>query len=303
MAVSIGMLHFWSFAITFVSLTAAFWSSLIKDNVPEPYLVSLAPKPSTNAHATRMRSFILGKRRPISAVDGTSGTPSLRLLLACGFYQVLIWHCRGLILLRRYLASWAFLKPQLTLTEILVDASALRVTNFVGGVLLAWLVRSLLLLNIKVHDRKCNRNHESNTPCKRCPNWSGWELIHSTINIYLFPPLFFFYGLYYTDVLSAISVLYAYRCYLARQHDKVVFAGIMSLLFRQTNIFWVSIFLGGLELCRAVPRGRPEIEFPSQPTFYDVIEGSWQHASAYDPFIRQACFEGHNGTPLVQISC
>lgn len=252
---------------------------------------------------------MLGKHRPISAVNGTSGTPSLRLLLACGFNRVLIWHYRGLILSKRYLASWVLLKPLLALdlrhvlTHVLTDTSASRFTNYIGSVLLAWLVLSLLLLNIEVHDGKCEGKHESTVRCKRCPTWSGWELIHTTINVYLFPPLFFFYGLYYTDVLSALSVLYAYRCYLARQHTRVMFAGLVSLLFRQTNIFWVSVFLGGLEFCRTVPKGRPEIEFPSQPTFYDVIEGSWQHASAYDPLISQACFEGHNGTLVTQNSC
>lgn len=216
---------------------------------------------------------------------------------------------RGLTLSKRYLASWALLKPYLALdlghvfTRILTDASALRFTNFVGSVLLAWLVRSLLILNIEVHDGKCEGKHETNVRCKRCPSWSAWELIHTTINVYLFPPLFFFYGLYYTDVLSALSVLYAYRCYLAKQQNRVIYAGLLSLLFRQTNIFWVSVFLGGLELCRRIPKGRPGIEFPSQPTFYDVIEGSWQHASAYDPLISQACFEGHNGTPMMQNSC
>ena len=183
------------------------------------------------------------------------------------------------------------------------DASALRFTNFMGSVVLAWLVRSLLLLNIEVYDGKCEDKLKSNVRGKRCPDWTDWELIHTTINVYLVPPLFFFYGLYYTDVLSALSVLYAYRCYLANQRTRVIFAALLSLLFRQTNIFWVSVFLGGLELCRTIPKGRPEIEFARQPTFYDIIEGSWQHASVYDPLISQACFEGHIGTSVMQNSC
>ena len=165
------------------------------------------------------------------------------------------------------------------------------------------MVRSLLILNVEVHDGTCEGEHDSNVRCKSCPTWCVWELVHTTMNVYLFPPLFFFYGLYYTDVLSALSVLFAYQCYLKRQHDLVILAGLLSLLFRQTNIFWVSIFLGGLALCRIVPKGRSGVQFPSHPTFYDVIEGSWQHAAAYDPLISQACFEGHNGTPVTQDSC
>ena len=221
---------------------------------------------------------------------------------------MLLRHNRGLTLTNRYLASWASIKSHLTsdvrcaLTSISTDVSALRSTNWSGSILLAWTVRSLLLLDVELHDGNNEGKHESKVQTSRYSDWAEWELIHTTINVYLFPPLFFFYGLYYTDVLSAISVLYAYRCYLARQHVRIMFAGLLSLLFRQTNIFWVSVFLGGLELCRTIPKGRPEIEFSSHPTFYDVIEGSWKHASAYDPLISQACFEGRNGTPVMQNS-
>ena len=214
-----------------------------------------------------------------------------------------------LILTNSYIVSWGLIKSRLAsdvrcaLTPISTEVSALRSTNWSGSLLLAWLVRSLLLLNVEIHDEGNEGKDESKVQSTRHPDWAEWELIHTTINIYLFPPLFFFYGLYYTDVLSALSVLYAYRCYLARQHVRVLFAGLLSLLFRQTNIFWVSVFLGGLELCRTIPKGRPEIEFPSHPNFHNVIEGSWQHASAYDPLISQAYFEGQNDMPVRQKSC
>ena len=222
---------------------------------------------------------------------------------------MLVKHDQGLILTNRYLVSWGLIKSRLAsdvrcaLTPVSTEVSALRSTNWSGSLLLAWLVRSLLLLNVETHDEGSEEKIESTVQSIRYPDWAEWELIHTTINIYLFPPLFFFYGLYYTDVLSALSVLYAYRCYLARQHIWVLFAGLLSLIFRQTNIFWVSVFLGGLELCRTIPKGRPEIEFPSHPDFFDVIEGSWEHVSAYDPPVSQAYFEGHNGTPVRQKSC
>lgn len=213
-----------------------------------------------------------------------------------------VWLNKGLILTNRYLVSWVLIKSGLAsdvphaLSPISRDTSTLRSINWVGSILIAWLVRSLLLLNVELRGERNKEKHESKVQSKRYPDWFEWDLIHTTINVYLFPPLFFFYGLYYTDVLSAFSVLYAYRCYLARQNIKVMFVGLLSLLFRQTNIFWVSVFLGGLELCRTIPKGRPEIEFPSRPTFYSIIKRSWQHASAYDPLISQACFEGHNST-------
>lgn len=222
---------------------------------------------------------------------------------------MLVWLNKELTLTNRYLVSWALIKSRLAsdvryaLASISSDTSTLRSTNWIGGILIAWLVRSLLLLNVGMRDERSKGKDESKVQLNRYPDWNTWDLIHTTVNVYLFPPLFFFYGLYYTDILSALSVLYAYRCYLARQNITVMFAGLLSLLFRQTNIFWVSVFLGGLELCRTIPKGRPEIEFPRHPTFYNVIERSWHHASAYDPFISQACFEGHNGTPVTQTFC
>ena len=222
---------------------------------------------------------------------------------------MLVWPNNGLTLTISYLVSWALIKSRLAsdvryaLASISSDTSTLRSTNWIGGILIAWLVRSLLLLNVELRDERSKGKHESKVPSKRYPDRVKWDLIHTTTNVYLFPPLFFFYGLYYTDILSALSVLYAYRCYLARQNIMVMFAGLLSLLFRQTNIFWVSVFLGGLEVCRTIPKGRPEIEFPSHPTFYNVIERSWQHASAYDPLISQACFEGHNGKLVTQTFC
>ena len=296
--------------IALLLFCAQLWYSLVTSIVPEPYLVNLAPTcRNNNADTNRMRSSMSGKHGPISAVNGTSGIPRLRLLLACRFNRTLLWHEKGLNLSKRYIASWPLLKPLLAfdslhiLPQLFADTSAFRGVNVVGSALLPSLVFSLLNFNVRVHDGKCKGKHKADVRCKYCLDWSYGELFHTTVNIYLFPPLFFFYGLYYTDVLSVVCVLYAYRCYLARQHTRVIFAGLLSLLFRQTNIFWVSVFLGGLELCRSIPKGRLDIEFPKQPTFYDIIEGSWQHASAYDPLISQACFEGYKGMLVTQNAC
>ena len=62
-----------SLAITFITLVAALWSHKINAIVLEPYLVSLIPKAQNHTHESRMKSFILGKHRPTSAVSGPSG--------------------------------------------------------------------------------------------------------------------------------------------------------------------------------------------------------------------------------------
>jgi alpha-1,2-glucosyltransferase len=79
------------------------------------------------------------------------------------------------------------------------------------------------------------------------------SVMHTAFNIALFPPLFFFSGLFYTDVLSTCMVLRMYRLSLQRKGSVWLYvAGILALTMRQTNIFWVAVFLGGLEVVRAI---------------------------------------------------
>ena len=89
---------------------------------------------------------------------------------------------------------------------------------------------------------------------------------HSAINISSFPLLFFFSALYYTDTLSAVTVIIAYISFLRRNANQgtkhrtgksqadaylwgftIFMLGLQAMLARQTNVFWVGIFLGGLQ--------------------------------------------------------
>ena len=171
-----------------------------------------------------------------------------------------------------------------------VDTTFFRFTNHVGAILLAWVVYQILhiLCRSTNHDREGERSNRDTSI-----TWSSTELAHAAINICLFPPLFFFYGLYYTDVLSAASVLLVYKYFLEERHFAIIIAaGIFSLLFRQTNVLWVGVFLGGLAFCRAIPKGRQGSEFANEPTILEVLQASWRHASAYDPPISKASVEG-----------
>ncbi|KAK6579864.1 hypothetical protein PZA11_007572 [Diplocarpon coronariae] len=89
--------------------------------------------------------------------------------------------------------------------------------------------------------------------------------IHTAFNIALFPLLFFFSGLFYTDILSTCLVLRIYRLFLQRKEayqksrDGLLWlylTGVVALWMRQTNIFWVAVFMGGLELVRTVDANR-----------------------------------------------
>ncbi|KAI8236261.1 Dol-P-Glc:Glc(2)Man(9)GlcNAc(2)-PP-Dol alpha-1,2-glucosyltransferase [Colletotrichum sp. SAR 10_99] len=90
--------------------------------------------------------------------------------------------------------------------------------------------------------------------------------IHTGWNIALFPVLFFFSGLYYTDVVSTLSVLVAYYHHLRRVREgrssflsdlTTIILGVVTLTMRQTNVFWVVVYMGGLEAVSAVKSLRP----------------------------------------------
>ena len=88
-------------------------------------------------------------------------------------------------------------------------------------------------------------------------------------------------------------MLLVYKNFLEERHFAIIIAaGIFSLLFRQTNVLWVGVFLGGLAFCRAIPKGQQNSEFSNEQTFSEVLQASWRHASAYDPPISEAFVEG-----------
>ncbi|RWA11814.1 hypothetical protein EKO27_g3270 [Xylaria grammica] len=96
--------------------------------------------------------------------------------------------------------------------------------------------------------------------------------ITTGINVGLFPVLFFFSGLYYTDPSSTLVVLLAYTNHLTRVGTKqpsflndvyTLAIGILALTFRQTNIFWVVVYMGGSEVIHAIKTLSPKpVETP-----------------------------------------
>jgi alpha-1,2-glucosyltransferase len=131
------------------------------------------------------------------------------------------------------------------------------------------------------------------------------------LNICLFPPLFFFSGLYYTDVLALLVVVEAYNWDLKRdteRHQKgdsgkgkkkepgngildtlgfLAFA-LAALVFRQTNIFWVSVFLGGLQVVRKIRRSAT----PCMSSKASTIVKQGLQNEVYDPLVSEASLEG-----------
>ncbi|KAI0161896.1 glycosyltransferase family 59 protein [Hypoxylon sp. FL1284] len=122
--------------------------------------------------------------------------------------------------------------------------------------------------------------------------------IFTGINIALFPALFFFSGLYYTDVASTFVVVLAYTNHLDRvKRDTPTFKcdlyticlGLLSLCMRQTNIFWVVVYIGGLEAIQGIKVVRPQpVSTPGFTTLsQQLIFYAWRYSlgDIHDPSV------------------
>ncbi|RAL61259.1 hypothetical protein DID88_010338 [Monilinia fructigena] len=183
----------------------------------------------------------------------------------------------------------------------------LRITNVIALtsiMVLAWKCRTLII--------RAGAGHRIDLT----PRLISADSLHTAVNIALFPPLFFFSGLYYTDVLSTCAVLYLYKQFLEQGERKKIektwkngawfyLCGVLALCMRQTNIFWAAIFLGGMEAVRAMkgidrltaPYSR-QSQVPSQEgllkQFYEIAKSEHLH----DPHLHATDLEDFILTPL-----
>ena len=152
---------------------------------------------------------------------------------------------------------------------------------------------------------------------RKSHNETGWlsKILahHSSLNIALFPPLFFFSALYYTDVASTLSVLCFYLYFLrAFPYERItlgrycgqVLLGAASLTFRQTNIFWVAIAPMGLVLIIELDHGHHVVKESMYrraegfgDSTFNVVKTSWKMNVVFDPPVRDARFEGRTVSP------
>ena len=119
----------------------------------------------------------------------------------------------------------------------------LRLTNFV----LLYLLLVALYIWTAVTKKKVH--HEA--------------VIQREFSVAIFPLFFFFSGLYYTDLLSALTVVVTYVFWSASQRSgdsRALYqalhfvSGLAALATRQTNVFWVAVYLGGLQVVKTVKR-------------------------------------------------
>ncbi|OJD24857.1 hypothetical protein ACJ73_03777 [Blastomyces percursus] len=136
-----------------------------------------------------------------------------------------------------------------------------------------------------------------------------WERNLTVLNICLFPPLLFFSGLYYTDLAALLIVVEAYVCDLSRSRGRdtqlspdqkvntllrrnirFLIFGLLALMFRQTNIFWVAVFLGGLHVVETLHRATSDCQ---STDVVRIVQGSWELHQLYDPPVIEASFEDY----------
>ena len=169
----------------------------------------------------------------------------------------------------------------------------LRSLNLLSGLCVLYPICLALL------DRRPNQQAQEQHSSQSRRNLSSIKTFaHTAVNICLFPPLFFFYALYYTDVLSAALVLLSYCSFHARMTKTMLVLSLIALLFRQTNIFWITVYFGALEVVRNIQQSPSEAEFSDHPTFGEVITKSWQTGRLYDCLASESCFEGLNSSLL-----
>ena len=131
--------------------------------------------------------------------------------------------------------------------------------------------------------------------------------VHSALNIALFPPLFFFSALYYTDVMSTLAVLFAYSAYLTSSMSKrtivgmisAVALGVFALLFRQTNIFWVAVFPAGLAVIDTLKKDAPAT-ISTSSDLRSAVQTSWNDDAIYDSHVQDAGL--HGTSPRIHLS-
>jgi alpha-1,2-glucosyltransferase len=123
---------------------------------------------------------------------------------------------------------------------------------------------------------------------------------NTALNISLFPPLFFFSALFYTDVMSTLTVLLSYSAVLKKTSIRgttidnfiAVFSGVVALLFRQTNIFWVAVFPAGLSVIKALIASAPPSHNARAMTIQEILQKSWKESTVHDCAVQDAGLQG-----------
>ncbi|PQE27810.1 alpha-1,2 glucosyltransferase alg10 protein [Rutstroemia sp. NJR-2017a WRK4] len=257
-----------------VYLLASFWEHQVTKIVPSPYLDEVFHIPQAQAYC----------RGDWLVWDPKLTTPPGLYVLTTLFAKLHLAACNVHIL--RFFN---------TVTLLLTLSYACDCRNLI----------------VSGHDQK-NAFKSSKDAAKR-PKATSIDTLHTALNIALFPPLFFFSGLYYTDILSTCMVLKIYKTFLegrggkSRSNFQIYLWGMVSLTMRQTNIFWAAIFIGGMEVVRTLQNPLPSTsvhEREKLQSLQSFVQARWNealHGMVFDVPLRSASLEDIILTPLTLI--
>ncbi|KAK5138358.1 hypothetical protein LTR08_003419 [Meristemomyces frigidus] len=212
----------------------------------------------------------------------------------------------GLYVLSYAVSQAAVLRDKLGFTLELplpgCDIFALRCINAVG---------LLLLVAVLAHTYKA-RNAAAYS-------FNPMLFQHSALNMVLFPPIFFFSALYYTDIWSTLFVV-LFHIQLVKstkegasavgRFTKLLILGLASLGFRQTNIFWVAIFPAGVVFVQHIDNGHEAVRDSIHrgvegfgDTLYSVAKTSWKMEVVYDPTVKEAWLSAYIKASVSLAAC
>lgn len=187
------------------------------------------------------------------------------------------------------------------------DITALRSLN---AVLLLFILLVVLYLNSPSTSQAIMSRRSNSSILSGISNTDPQQL-HTALNICLFPPLFFFSGLYYTDVASTLFVLLHFKHFFdmhtagtptISQAMSSVLLGIAALSFRQTNIFWVAVFpaalvaIGAVTDTREASRSKITRDYSVSGALRDVVIRGWEDGVLYEPQVGGAWIDGEDPT-------
>lgn len=237
-------------------------------------------------------------RRPRSTVLAIiRGIRRLPHHQACIFARMLLQHDAYLIMLYRYLVA-KLLSPILG-----CSIRSLRAQNVFA---LSFIFFKVLQLRRLIQPRgHTQRKADSFDPKPSedvldvevwTENPTPFSNALTAFNIASFPPLFFFGGLYYTDVMSTAAVLISYDMFIKRAANPqwsitndllTVVIGVVALFFRQTNIFWVAVFPAGLTVIQVLKENGHTSAIATGQSYSSFIQETWSRGLIYDRSLKE----------------
>lgn len=159
-----------------------------------------------------------------------------------------------------------------------------------------------ILRKLRSHDKTTQAQGKSTRDGTNFEDSTALSDAHAALNIFLFPPLFFFSAMFYTDVLSTLAVLLSYSAMLTKSSHRgslydivnAVAIGVVALLFRQTNIFWVAVFPAGLSLVGALKNDCTTVKRSEKTDAGTTLRKSWEEGYVHDCAIQDAHLQGNS---------